>query len=218
MDSPKALIVDDEPTICRACEKILSREGYSVKIAYSGKQALSLLDQESFDILFTDLKMAEMGGMELLETVRSRFPDLVPIVITGFEPLDLAQGVLMAVRQLEAGTCEVQNGYPRAVTFEGNKAAQALIQRVLQPVARNWRGIGMIPHSGWGLRPEYAAFDAENRFNVRQIHTQENAVCIAGQILQGLKKPAHCPAFASPCTPQNPLGAPMVSSEGACNA
>jgi hydrogenase expression/formation protein HypD len=138
--------------------------------------------------------------------------------VTGFEPLDLAQGILMTVRQLEAGTVEVQNGYSRAVSLEGNKVAQNLINRVMQPVDRNWRGIGLIPLSGWGLKPEYSDFDAEKRFNVTDIHTQENPLCIAGQILQGLKKPANCPAFGNPCTPQNPLGAPMVSSEGACNA
>jgi len=142
----------------------------------------------------------------------------VPITVTGFEPLDLAQGVLMTVRQLEAGTYTVQNAYSRVVSQEGNKAAQNMIFKVLQPVDRNWRGIGLIPMSGWGLRPEFADFDAEKRFDVSGIHTQENEICIAGQILQGLKKPAQCPAFGTLCTPQTPLGAPMVSSEGACNA
>jgi hydrogenase expression/formation protein HypD len=142
----------------------------------------------------------------------------VPITVTGFEPLDLAQGILMTVRQLEAGTCEVQNAYTRVVTREGNRAAQAMIFKVLQPVDRQWRGIGMIPMSGWGLRPEYADFDAEKRFGVSHIQTRENELCIAGQILQGIKKPAQCPAFGTLCTPQKPLGAPMVSSEGACNA
>jgi len=142
----------------------------------------------------------------------------VPITVTGFEPLDLAQGILMNVRQLEAGTHNVENAYTRVVTQEGNKAAQAMIFKVLQPVDRQWRGIGLIPMSGWGLRPEYADFDAEKRFDVSQINTKENEICIAGQILQGLKKPAQCPAFGTLCTPQTPLGAPMVSSEGACNA
>ncbi len=142
----------------------------------------------------------------------------VPIVVTGFEPLDLAQGILMTVRQLEAGTREVQNGYPRVVTREGNRAAQAMIAQVFQPCDRKWRGIGMIPMSGWCLREEYAAFDAEKRFDVGAIDTQESEVCIAGEILQGMKKPTQCPAFGVLCTPQNPLGATMVSSEGACAA
>ncbi len=142
----------------------------------------------------------------------------IPIVVTGFEPLDLVNGILMAVRQLEAGKVEVQNAYQRVVTFEGNKAAQAMIYRVLQPVDRMWRGIGLIPMSGWGLRPEYAEFDAERRFNVGEIQTQESPLCIAGEVLQGLKKPPQCPAFGRQCTPRTPLGAPMVSSEGACSA
>lgn len=142
----------------------------------------------------------------------------VPITVTGFEPLDLVQGILMTVRMLEKGQVEVQNAYPRAVTYEGNRAAQAMIQRVLQPIDRNWRGIGTISMSGWGLRPEFHEYDAERRFDVGHIQTQESPLCIAGQILQGLKKPHQCQAFGSACTPDHPLGAPMVSSEGACSA
>lgn len=142
----------------------------------------------------------------------------VPIVVTGFEPLDLAQGILMTVRQLEQGRVEVENAYPRVVTLEGNRAAQKIIYTVFKEVDRNWRGIGTIPMSGWGLREEFAEYDAEKRFNVGHIHTQESPVCIAGQILQGLKKPYECPAFGTFCTPENPLGATMVSSEGACSA
>lgn len=142
----------------------------------------------------------------------------VPIVVTGFEPVDLLRGVLACVRQLEAGRHEVENAYERAVTYEGNRAAQAVIERVFQPVDRKWRGIGVIPQSGWGLRPEFAEFDAELRFEVGEIQTQESPLCIAGQILQGLKKPPQCPAYAKQCTPQTPLGAPMVSAEGACAA
>jgi len=142
----------------------------------------------------------------------------VPMTVTGFEPIDLLQGILMTVRQLEAGTSEVQNGYKRVVSFEGNRPAQAMIDKVFQPCDRNWRGIGLIPQSGWELRPEFTEYDAERRFNVGQIQTRESDVCIAGQILQGLKKPAECPAFGTLCTPKNPLGAPMVSSEGACSA
>jgi hydrogenase expression/formation protein HypD len=142
----------------------------------------------------------------------------VPIVVTGFEPLDLVQGLLMTVRQLEKGQVEVQNAYPRAVTFEGNQAAQAMIRKVYEPCDRNWRGIGPIPMSGWGLRQVFASFNAERRFQVGHIQTQESTICISGQILQGLKKPTQCPAFGTLCTPEKPLGATMVSSEGACAA
>jgi hydrogenase expression/formation protein HypD len=142
----------------------------------------------------------------------------VPIVVTGFEPLDILQGILLAVRQLEAGRSEAENGYARAVTFEGNRPAQAVIGHVFELIDRKWRGIGLIPMSGWGLRPEFAAFDAERRFDVDQIRPEESPLCIAGLILQGLKKPDDCPAFGRPCTPENPLGATMVSGEGACAA
>jgi hydrogenase expression/formation protein HypD len=142
----------------------------------------------------------------------------VPIVVTGFEPVDLLRGVLAAVRQLEAGKAEVENAYPRAVTFEGNQPAQRVIEAVFQEVDRKWRGIGLIPHSGWGLRPEFADYDAEIRFSLEGIVTQESPVCIAGEILQGLKKPPQCIAYGRECTPQTPLGAPMVSAEGACAA
>ena len=142
----------------------------------------------------------------------------VPMSVTGFEPLDLVNGILMTVRQLEAGTFNVENAYSRAVTYEGNRAAQAMINKVYSPIDRNWRGIGTIPLSGWGLRPEFATFDAERRFDVGHIQTRESEICIAGQVLQGVKKPSDCPAFGIQCTPQTPLGAPMVSSEGTCNA
>ncbi len=142
----------------------------------------------------------------------------VPIVVTGFEPLDIVRGVLAAARQLEAGRHEAENAYQRAVTFEGNKPAQAVINRVFELRDRKWRGIGQIPMSGWGLRPEFAAFDAEQRFDVQQIQPEESPLCIAGLILQGLKKPDECSAFGGQCTPRTPLGATMVSSEGACAA
>jgi hydrogenase expression/formation protein HypD len=142
----------------------------------------------------------------------------VPMAVTGFEPLDLVQGILAVVRLLESGKIEVENAYPRVVQAEGNLAAKKIISRVFQPVDRNWRGIGMIPMSGWGLRPEFAEFDAEKRFQVAHIQTQESPLCIAGQILQGLKKPHECSAFGTLCTPTSPLGAPMVSAEGACSA
>lgn len=142
----------------------------------------------------------------------------VPMAVTGFEPLDLAQGILQVVQMLEKGEVQVQNAYPRAVTFAGNQAAQSIIHKTFQSVDRNWRGIGTIPQSGWGLRPDLAEFDAENRFAVGHIQTTESPLCIAGEILRGLKKPHECPAFGVQCTPQTPLGAPMVSAEGACSA
>lgn len=142
----------------------------------------------------------------------------VPMSITGFEPLDLVQGILTTVQMLEKGEVDVKNAYSRAVTFDGNRAAQAIIQRVFQPIDRNWRGIGTIPMSGWGLRAEFSDFDAEQRFEVSHIQTRESDICIAGQILQGQKKPHECPAFGTLCVPEHPLGAPMVSSEGACSA
>jgi hydrogenase expression/formation protein HypD len=142
----------------------------------------------------------------------------VPIVVTGFEPLDLLQGIYMTVKALEEGRWGVENQYTRAVTREGNRPAQKLIAEVFEVSDRRWRGIGLIPASGYRLRPAYAAFDAELRFGVADVVAQESSICIAGQILQGLKKPHECPAFAGPCTPEHPLGAPMVSSEGACAA
>ncbi|MGA2031580.1 MAG: hydrogenase formation protein HypD [Thermoguttaceae bacterium] len=142
----------------------------------------------------------------------------VPIVVTGFEPLDILQGVLMCVRQLEAGRSEVENQYARSVRPEGNPAAVRQIEKVFQVVPRKWRGIGEIPASGWALRPPYDAFDAELRFGVTGVTADEPAECIAGEVLQGHKKPWDCPAFGVHCTPDRPLGAPMVSTEGACAA
>ena len=141
-----------------------------------------------------------------------------PIAVTGFEPLDLALGIFETVKMLESSIYEVHNAYPRAVTRDGNKAAQKIIHETLEPCDRNWRGIGEIPMSGWKLKKEYSDFDAELRFDVADIKTKESEICISGLILQGLKKPFECPAFGNLCTPQNPLGATMVSSEGACSA
>jgi hydrogenase expression/formation protein HypD len=158
---------------------------------------------------------AVMGYWEY-ELIADRYR--IPIVVTGFEPVDILQGILLAVRQLERGAYQVENAYQRIVSREGNRPAQDVIRQVFQECDRKWRGIGPIPHSGWCLRPEFAAFDAEQRFPVAAIQPQESALCIAGQILQGLKKPQECQAFGHPCTPENPLGATMVSSEGACAA
>ena len=142
----------------------------------------------------------------------------VPIVVTGFEPLDILEGTLMALRQLEAGTYEVQNQYPRVVQREGNRAAQGLVQKVFEVGDRKWRGVGSIPMSGYKLRDEFRAYDAEQIFDVREIDTTEPAICISGLVLQGVKKPHDCPAFGKQCRPEHPLGATMVSAEGACAA
>ena len=142
----------------------------------------------------------------------------VPVVVTGFEPVDLLQGVLLAVRQLEAGRHEVENQYSRVLGREGNPGARKLIFDVFEVADRNWRGVGRIPKSGYRLRWEYRDHDAERLFSVEAIHTEEPAACISGQILKGIKKPVDCPAFGNVCTPQSPLGATMVSAEGACAA
>jgi hydrogenase expression/formation protein HypD len=142
----------------------------------------------------------------------------VPFVVTGFEPLDLLQGISMLIAQLENGITKVENQYSRSVKRDGNLVAQKLIADVMETCDMNWRGIGMIPKSGLRLRPEYRIYDAEKKFCVEQIDAYESADCIAGAVLQGKKKPHECPAFGNICTPENPLGAPMVSTEGACSA
>jgi len=142
----------------------------------------------------------------------------VPIVITGFEPVDLLDGVLRTVRQLEAGEAGVENQYSRVVSAQGNAAARQLIWSVFEVCDRPWRGIGSIPKSGLRLRWELHEFDAERRFEVGAMETLEPAACISGQVLRGLKKPHDCPAFGAACTPEHPLGATMVSAEGACAA
>jgi hydrogenase expression/formation protein HypD len=155
-------------------------------------------------------------GYEEYEPLSARFR--VPIVVTGFEPLDILEGVLRVVRQLEDGRAEVENQYSRVLNRAGNRAAQELIRKVFVVTSRKWRGVGSIPQSGYALSPEFCDFDAELRFSVQAIDTAEPAVCIAGQILQGIRKPHDCPAFGTACTPQHPLGATMVSAEGACAA
>ena len=142
----------------------------------------------------------------------------IPVVVTGFEPLDLLHGLQLALAALEEGRHGVENQYSRSVTREGNLAAQKVLSDVFEVCDRPWRGIGVIPRSGYRLTERYAAFDAERKFDVGSITAEEPAVCIAGQIMQGLKKPGECPAFGKECTPERPLGAPMVSSEGACSA
>jgi len=142
----------------------------------------------------------------------------IPIVVTGFEPLDLLDGIRRAVIQLEAGRYEVENAYARIVRYDGNEAAQKLLAEVFEVTDRAWRGIGVIPRSGWRLSPEYSDYDAELRFHITGIHTEESKLCRSGDVLRGVIKPAECGAFGKECTPRHPLGATMVSSEGACAA
>src|SRR5690242_1193748 len=158
---------------------------------------------------------AIMGYREY-EAISARYR--VPIVISGFEPLDILEGTLMTVRQLQAGSAEVENQYARAVEREGNRVAQNLVSEVFEICDRKWRGVGAIPKSGYRLRYEFRDHDAERLFEVEEIDTKEPAICISGQILKGIKKPHDCPAFGKICTPQTPLGATMVSAEGACAA
>jgi hydrogenase expression/formation protein HypD len=142
----------------------------------------------------------------------------VPIVVTGFEPLDILEGIRRSLVQLEEGRHEVENAYPRAVRAEGNLPAMEMLNDVFEVTDRTWRGIGMIPKSGWKLSERYTDFDAEARFSVSDLHTEESSMCRSGEVLQGLIKPHECAAFGKECTPRNPLGATMVSSEGACAA
>jgi hydrogenase expression/formation protein HypD len=142
----------------------------------------------------------------------------VPIVVTGFEPLDILEGIRRAVHQLEEGRHEVENAYPRVVSDDGNPIAIEMLEDVFEVVDRSWRGIGMIPQSGWRLSERYRPWDAEARFEVGDIRTQESSICRSGEVLQGLIKPHECAAFGQECTPRTPLGATMVSSEGACAA
>jgi hydrogenase expression/formation protein HypD len=158
---------------------------------------------------------AVMGWTEY-EPIAAKYH--VPIVVTGFEPLDLLEGILMTIQQLEDGRAEVENQYVRAVKRDGNRLAQEQVLAVFEIGERSWRGIGPIPDSGYRLRPAYARFDAEQKFNVGEIHTREHPACIAGAILTGEKTPLDCTAYGVLCTPQKPLGAPMVSSEGTCAA
>ena len=157
-----------------------------------------------------------VSGYSRYEEIARRFK--IPIVVTGFEPLDILNGILACVKQLEEGKAEVENQYARVVTRKGNIPAQKLMQQVFRVVDCKWRGIGVIPQSGLKLTEEYASFDAENMFGEAETKHDENSVCISGLVLQGVNKPAECPAFASLCTPEHPLGATMVSSEGACAA
>jgi hydrogenase expression/formation protein HypD len=155
-------------------------------------------------------------GVHEYQTLVSRYR--IPVAVTGFEPVDLLQGILMVVRQLEAGEYRLDNQYARVVKPEGNPEARRVIAQVFRVTDREWRGIGTIPRSGYDVRPEFAAFDATATFGSPATRVTESTECIAGQVLRGHKKPHQCPQFGRKCTPSNPLGAPMVSSEGACAA
>ena len=155
-------------------------------------------------------------GMEEYYPVVEKYR--VPIVVTGFEPVDLLQGILMAVKQLERGEAKLENQYARVVQREGNKLAQQTIGQVFEIADRAWRGIGTIPQSGYEVSGNYVEYDARRKFNLNLAPVEESKECIAGTILKGLKKPFECPNFGTKCTPEHPLGAPMVSSEGACAA
>jgi hydrogenase expression/formation protein HypD len=155
-------------------------------------------------------------GLHQYPALAERFH--VPIVATGFEPLDILEGIRRTVRQLEAGDARVENAYERVVTMEGNLPAQKMLAEVFEVTDRTWRGIGTIPASGWRLSDSYRDFDAAHRFDVTGIRTEESPLCHAGEVLQGALKPNQCPAFGRECTPRTPLGATMVSSEGACAA
>lgn len=158
---------------------------------------------------------AVMGWTEY-EPLAARYR--VPIVVTGFEPLDILEGMFMAVQQLEAGTYRVENQYVRSVRREGTPAARSRVEEVFELVDRKWRGIGEIPMSGLRLRSDFVAFDAEVKFGLGDIHVNEPAECHAGEVLTGKLKPPRCPAFGTRCNPEHPLGALMVSAEGACAA
>ncbi len=155
-------------------------------------------------------------GTQQYEPLAARYR--VPIVVTGFEPLDVLDGIRRCVIQLESGRAEVENAYQRAVRSEGNVPAQQMLDRVFDTTERQWRGIGMIPDSGWNLSAAYAEFDASRRFDLVELSVAEPARCRAGEVLQGQIKPSECACFGGECTPRSPLGAPMVSSEGACAA
>lgn len=155
-------------------------------------------------------------GYQAYEPLASRHR--VPIVVTGFEPIDILQGVLMSIRQLEEGRAEVENQYSRSVNREGNERAQKMLGEVFTVTARSWRGIGEIPQSGFGLAADYESFDAAKKFDVEAISSDQDTECRSGEVLQGRIKPPDCPAFGTHCTPEHPLGATMVSGEGACAA
>ncbi len=185
-------------TVPPAMEAILSSPGNRVQAFLAAGHVCTVMGWEEYEPL------AERYG--------------VPIVVTGFEPVDLLEGILMAVEQLEEGRAGVENQYVRSVRREGNRPAQELIRRVFRIVDRSWRGLGTLPRSGLALREEFAEYDAVRKFGLEGVRARESEECRAGEVLRGRLRPPDCPAFGSRCTPESPLGAPMVSSEGACAA
>ncbi len=172
--------------------------------------------ETSIDAFLAAGHVCTIMGMDEYEPIVTRFE--VPIVVTGFEPVDLLQGITMAIRQLEAGEAKLENQYTRVVQSKGNLHAQETISSVFDISDREWRGIGTIPASGYSVKNALAAFDARKKFNLAKTTAETNNGCMAGSILKGKLKPAACPYFGKECTPENPMGAPMVSSEGACAA
>lgn len=179
-------------------------------------EAIAAADDTDVDAFLAAGHVCTVMGTRQYEPLAARFG--VPIIVTGFEPLDILDGIRRAVVQLEAGRAEVDNAYARAVRVEGNPTAQDMIEQVFEVVDRRWRGMGVLAASGWGLRDTYRAFDAEVRFGVSAIEVEEPSICQAGAVLKGTIKPDQCEAFGDSCTPRHPLGAPMVSAEGACAA
>ncbi len=176
-----------------------------------------LSDEETrIDAFLAAGHVCTIMGMEEYYPIVDKYR--VPIVVTGFEPVDLLQGILMAVIQLERGEAKLENQYARVVQREGNKLAQETIGQVFETSNRTWRGIGEIPMSGYEVRENYKAYNARIKFNLNLDTVKENKECISGSIMKGLKKPVQCPNFGTKCNPEHPLGAPMVSSEGACAA
>ncbi len=195
-------------------------ENFSVLVSHvlvpPAIEAILDAPQRRVDAFLAAGHVCTVMGMQQYEALVDRYR--VPIVVTGFEPLDVLDGIRRALVQLEAGRSEVENAYARAVRPGGNQLAQQLLDDVFEEVDRSWRGIGTIAKSGWRLRDAFARFDAERRFDVGHIRARESLVCRAGEVLQGLIRPTECSAFGTSCTPRHPLGAPMVSAEGACAA
>ena len=195
-------------------------ENFSLLVAHvlipPAMEAMVSSKQSSIDAFLAAGHVCTVTGAREYVSLSERYS--IPIAITGFEPVDILQGIAACVLQLESGRCEVVNSYSRSVKQEGNRSARELIARVYQAAPRKWRGIGEIPDSGLRLRDRYASFDAEKRFQVSEVTSEESDECISGLVLQGLRKPHECPAFGTTCTPERPLGATMVSSEGACAA
>jgi hydrogenase expression/formation protein HypD len=195
-------------------------DNFSVLVAHvlvpPALEALLSSDEVAIQGLLAPGHVCAVTGYRDYEPLAERYR--VPIVVTGFEPLDLLKGVLAAVAQLEKGTHRVENQYPRAVVREGNPRALTVIEDVFEVSDRSWRGVGEIPRSGYALTPKYARFDAERVFDVGGVHAEEPEECLSGLVLQGRLRPTECPEFGTRCTPEHPLGATMVSSEGACAA